>query len=244
MLNASVPANVLDTVTAATSLFHGDAHLSIDQSGLEMRIVSQARHAMVDISLSTAAFESYEAAPMQTSLDTDVVANFISVIKRPTDVAISIDADEQTLTLETDFISYTGALIDSRYVPPPFEITDVEQPAEFVVSGQCMNLPLELANLCGSELTTGMDDNNGVITGLTDDFVDRSYFELGSDEASIVRSAGVESTYSLNLLVDIQRTIPDETTVRVALDEDGPITFEYPIADENGTITFTHRTRV
>jgi hypothetical protein len=107
-----------------------------------------------------------------------------------------------------------------------------------------MNIPLELANLCGLELTAGMDDKNGVITGLTDDFNDKSYFKIGPDEAMIIRSACVESTYSLDYIVDIQRTISDAATVRVAIGEDRPMTFEYPIANGNGTIVFTHRTRV
>lgn len=153
MLDARLPAHVLNAVTAATSLFHGEALLSIDQSGLELRIVSKARHAWVDISLSAPAFESYDAAPMQTSLDTDKVAEFMSVIKRPTDVTINIDVGKQTLTLEGDSLSYNTALIDPRHVPAPFDITDVEQPAEFVISGQTLNIPLELANLCGTQLT-------------------------------------------------------------------------------------------
>ncbi len=171
---------------------------------------------------------------MQTSLDTDVLSDIPLVIKRPADVTISVDIEEQTFTLKTDSITYNAALLDSRHVPAPLNRTDVDQPAEVVVSGQTMNLPVELANLCGAELTVSMDDNNQAITGLTDDFDDKLYFELGPDEARIVHSADVESTYPLDFLISFQRTFPDDAVVHVTVAEDGPMTLQHPIADGNG----------
>jgi hypothetical protein len=244
MLDATLAAHVLDPVTAATSVFDTNALLSIDESGLEIRIVPQARHAWVDVSLSKTAFESYDAAPMQTSLDTDAVAEFTSIIKRPTDVTISIDPNKHTLTLESDSITYNTGLIDSRHVSAPPEPTNIEQRAEFVVSGEAMNTPLELANLCGAQLTVGVDDSNDAITGVTDDFDDRLYFEIAPDDARTVRCADIESTYAVDILVDLQRTFPDDATVHVALVRGGPMTLSYPIADENGMIAFTTRPRV
>ena len=84
-----------------------------------------------------------------------------------------------------------------------------------------------------------VNDNNQVITGLTDDFDDRLYFELGPDEARIAYSADIESGYHLDFLVNFQRTT-SETTFHVTLNKDGLMTLQHPIEDGGRETSSSH----
>lgn len=239
MLSGTVPLDVLDAIVAPSTVFTGEALLSITPDGLELSATDKARVAWVEISLSATAFESYEAAPMETALDLARVDTILNLLDGRHPISISIDPDEHMLSIYGPRLSYRSALLDPTTVPAVFETLDTAHPAKVRLSGAELNQPVELADLAASRLSVSVDPAQDHITGRADDLQDSVYFELPADDGRWLRPDDGAAEVALDYLAPVQRTIPDDVAVTLALRDRESLSFQYPIADGAGNVTFT-----
>jgi proliferating cell nuclear antigen len=238
-MRGAIPSDVLSLAATSAVIFGGDVNLSTEPEGLKIRSTNQARIGWVDISLSAAAFEFYQAQSLATALNLDTVVALLALIDDDPPLRMRIDDEHQTFNLQATDLSYTSNLLDPGTVPEVFTTSDVERPAKIMLTGETMDLPLTLANLCSSRVTLGVDATDAIVYGIADDFDDTFHVELTHEDLIRLHPADVQSDFPLDKLLNIQRAIPSDATVTLALGTDVSAEIQYPIANGHGSIQFT-----
>lgn len=238
-MRGTIPLDVLQLAATSATIFGGDVEFSTEPEGLEIRSTSQARIGWVDIFLSPAAFESYQAQSLATALNLDTVVGFLDLVNDDLPLRMNIDDEQQTFNLQANNLSYTSNLLDPGTVPKIFDNPDVDRPAKIVLTGETMDIPITLANLCSSRVTLGIDATDAVAYGTADDLDDTVHFEFTHRDLIRIHPADVQSVFPLDKLVKIQRAIPSDATVTLSLGNDVSATIQYSIANGHGNIQFT-----
>lgn len=239
MLNATVSPGVLEAIVAPTTTFESDALLRVESDRIEIHATDKSREAIVEISASNAAFNSYCAEAMKAGIDFSNVTDFLNIVDDTDLIQIDIDAELGWVTLTAGTLSYMFPLVDSTDVPRVFDSLDVEQPAVVAIPGRKLNVPTELATIAGSRIRLRVDSGSTTFAGTTDDAWDTLCFEFGATDIEQVQGSADGLPISLDKFAPIQRVIPADTQVQLELGNREHVRLQYPIADREGTVTAT-----
>lgn len=239
MLNATILRNDLEAIVAPTTTLASDELLRVEPDGIEIRATDRSREAIVEVSASEAAFDSYSAETMETGINLSQVAQFLDIVENTDLVQIDIDAEQGLITLTADPLSYTFSLVDSNNVPLVFTPLDAEQPAAVTLPSRKLDVPIELADIAGSRIRLSIDSGSTTFSGITDDARDTLCFEFGATDIDRVEGSAVGVPVSLDYFAPIQQVTPADTLVRFELGNHEHVRLQYPIADGAGTVVTT-----
>ena len=93
MFNAIVSADTLRTALDSVSVLVEECKIHLEEDGLEIRAVDPANVGMVDLSLSAAAFESYETDGGVIGVDLEVDHADVGGVDRADREAVGLEAD-------------------------------------------------------------------------------------------------------------------------------------------------------
>lgn len=237
MLNATVSRDVLGVIVAVTTTFEGDELLQVESDGIEIHATDKSREAIVEVSASEAAFDSYFAKPMEIGISLEKVSEFLDLVDSTDLIRIEIDSEQGCVTLTAGPLTYTFSLVDLNDVTRVFEPLNAEQSAAVAILGRKLDVPIELANMAGSRIRLSVDSDSPTFSGSTNDRRDSLYFEFGASDVERICRTAVGPPVSLDYLVPIQRVIPSDALVRFELRNCGHVRLKYPIADGAGSVT-------
>jgi len=225
IIEAKALREYIDVFTPLVS--EGKIHWN--DEGLLARVVDAANVAMLEASLSTAYFESYDAPGAVT-----VGMDFNRLLERikPADsndlVHLAVDMETRRLQIQYGNADLSMALIDTDAIRQEPDMPDLDLPNWMVVEAQHIKHAREIADIVTDHLFIRGKPDERMVAFVGQGDTDDATVTLGEDEiieASI--DVETESVYSLDYVEDLTDPIADGTEVTVTFGDEFPVILEY-----------------
>jgi proliferating cell nuclear antigen len=197
---------------------------------------------MVDLSLSSDAFESYETDGDLVGINLDRLSDVVGMADSNAPVTLDLDADSRKLTVSADGLEFTLATIDPDSIRQEPDIPDLDLPATYVLEASELSRCWRAADMVSDHVTVcGEDGDRLHVTaeGDTDDVA----VTLDGDDLLDGRTdeMGVSSLFSLDYLLDMDTAIPSGTEISVRLGDEFPAKLRWSSEDLSVTYMLAPR---
>src|SRR6056297_2866249 len=156
MFKAIVSAETLGTALDSVSVLVDECKIHLEEDGIAIRAVDPANVGMVDLSLDSAAFESYEADGGLIGVDLSRLEDIAGMADSGQLIQLELDEETRKLHIQIDGLEYTLALIDPDSIRQEPDIPDLDLPALIVIEGaDTDHVHLELGRDDLVDLTAG-----------------------------------------------------------------------------------------
>lgn len=244
MFKAIVNAETLRTALDSASVLVDECKIRLEEDGLAIKAVDPASVGMVDLELSAAAFESYEADGGVIGVNLTRLQDIVGMAESGQLVHLELDEETRKLQISIDGLVYTAALIDPDSIREEPEIPDLDLPATIVVEGRDINRAVTAADMVSDHVALGVDTEEEVFyvdaAGDTDDV----HLALSREDLIDLTVGDAHSLFSLDYLKDMNRAIPRDGEVTVELGEEFPVKMHFDIAEGQGAVTFMLAPRI
>ena len=230
--SAIIPVGTLSDALSPIHALVDECKIRLTDDGLSIRVVDPANVAMADVSLASAAFESYDADGGVIGLNLERLTDVLSMGGKGDLVSLTLNEETSKLDTHIDGLSYTLALIDTDTIRQEPDLPDLDLPARIVLTGDDIDRGIKAADLVSDHISLVADDDAQEFhiraEGDTDD-VDLAF---GNDD---LLSASVDSTaeslFSLDYLKDMSSPMGNDTTVSVLLGTEFPVKLRYSLSN-------------
>jgi proliferating cell nuclear antigen len=244
MFKAIVSAETLRTALDSASVLVDECKIRLEEDGLAIKAVDPASVGMVDLELSAAAFESYEADGGVIGVNLTRLQDIVGMAESGQLVHLELDEETRKLQISIDGLEYTAALIDPDSIREEPEIPDLDLPATIVVEGRDINRAVTAADMVSDHVALGVDTEEEVFyvdaAGDTDDV----HLALSREDLIDLTPGDAHSLFSLDYLKDMNKAIPRDGEVTVELGEEFPVKMHFDIAEGQGAVTFMLAPRI
>jgi len=244
MFNAIVRADTLQATLDSVGVLVEECKIHLDEGGLEIRAVDPANVGMVDLSLSAAAFESYEADGGLIGVNLARLQDIANMAD--SDQLVQLDLDEETrkLHISIDGLEYTLALIDPESIREEPDLPDLDLSATIVIEGRDIDRAVTAADMVSDHIELGVDDAAGVFYVDAEGDTDDVHLELDEEDLIDLVPGPAASLFSLDYLQDMNKAIPKDAEVTMELGEEFPVKMHFDIAEGEGSVTYMLAPRI
>jgi len=244
MFKAIVSSGTLRAALDSVSVLVDECKIRLEDDGLTIRAVDPANVGMVDLSLSAAAFESYETDGGVIGVDLSRLEDIAGMAA--TDQLVELELDEKTrkLHIQFDGLEYTLALIDPDSIRQEPDLPDLDLSAEIVLEGRDIDRAVKAADMVSDHIALGVDADAEQFyvdaAGDTDDV----HFELDHGDLIALTAGDAHSLFSLDYLKEMNKAIPNDAEVTLELGEEFPVKMHFDIAEGQGNVTYMLAPRI
>ncbi len=135
MLNAEIKSEILKDLIEIVGTIVDEVKLNLDKEGVSLKAVDPAHVAMVDLSLSKDAFESYDAEETELGLNLSKIDQFLKLAGSGDIVTITHNEDENRLIMEVDNITQKMPLLDTAGMTDP-NVPQLDLPINLTILGK------------------------------------------------------------------------------------------------------------
>ncbi|WEL22832.1 DNA polymerase sliding clamp [Halorhabdus sp. BNX81] len=244
MFNAIVSADTLRTALDSVSVLVEECKLRLEEDGLEIRAVDPANVGMVDLTLSAAAFESYETDGGVIGVNLSRLEDIAGMAD--SDQLIHLELDEETRKLEIaiDGLEYTLALIDPDSIRQEPDLPDLDLASEIVLEGRDVDRAVTASDMVSDHVALGVDETDELFYVDAEGDTDDVHLELGREDLIDLTAGSARSLFSLDYLKDMNKAIPNDAEVTMELGEEFPVKMHFDIAEGQGSVTYMLAPRV
>ncbi|WP_181685288.1 DNA polymerase sliding clamp [Halorhabdus salina] len=244
MFNAIVSADTLRTALDSVSVLVEECKLRLEEDGLEIRAVDPANVGMVDLSLSAAAFESYETDGGVIGVNLSRLEDIAGMAEADQLIHLELDEETRKLEIAIDGLEYTLALIDPDSIRQEPDLPDLDLAAEIILEGRDVNRAVKASDMVSDHIALGVDEAEDMFYVDAEGDTDDVHFELGREDLIDLTAGPARSLFSLDYLKDMNKAIPSDAEVRMELGEEFPVKMHFDIAEGQGTVTYMLAPRV
>jgi len=232
--SAIIPVGTLSDALSPIHALVDECKIRLTDDGLSIRVVDPANVAMADVSLDSAAFESYDADGGVIGLNLERLTDVLSMGGKGDLVSLTLNEETSKLDIHIDGLSYTLALIDTDTIRQEPDLPDLDLPARIVLTGDDIDYGIKAADLVSDHISLAADDDVQEFhiraEGDTDD-VDLAFGNEDLLSASVDSTA--ESLFSLDYLKDMSSPMGNDTTVSVLLGTEFPVKLRYSLSNDH-----------
>src|SRR6056297_1705881 len=182
MFKAIVSADTLKETLDSVSVLVDECKIHLDEDGLSIRAVDPANVGMVDLSLDSAAFESYEADGGLIGVDLSRLEDIAGMADSGQLIQLELDEETRKLHIQIDGLEYTLALIDPDSIRQEPDIPDLDLPAEIVVEGKDIDRSVTAADMVSDHIALAVDDDAETFVVEAEGDTDDVHFELDRED--------------------------------------------------------------
>ena len=244
MFKAIVSAETLRAALDSVSVLVEECKLRLEDDGLEIRAVDPANVGMVDLTLSAAAFESYETDGGVIGVNLSRLEEFAGMADSGQLIQLELDEETRKLHIQIDGLEYTLALIDPDSIRQEPDIPDLDLPATVVIEGRDIDRAVRAADMVSDHIALGVDDAAETFYVEAEGDTDDVHLELGRDDLIDLTAGAARSLFSLDYLKDINKAIPKDGEVTLELGEEFPVKLHFEIAEGMGEVTYMLAPRI
>ncbi|MFW5955871.1 MAG: DNA polymerase sliding clamp [Halorhabdus sp.] len=244
MFNAIVSANTLGTALDSVSVLVEECKLRLEDDGLHIRAVDPANVGMVDLSLSVAAFESYETDGGVIGVNLSRLQDIAGMADSDQLVHLELDEETRKLEISIDGLEYTLALIDPDSIRQEPDLPDLDLAAEIVLEGRDVDRAVTASDMVSDHIALGVDETAELFYVDAEGDTDDVHFELARENLIDLQAGPARSLFSLDYLKDMNKAIPKDAEVRMELGEEFPVKLHFDIAEGMGSVTYMLAPRV
>ena len=234
---AEVVRSVIDTLSTMVD----EAKFQLSPEGITVRAVDAAHVAMVDLTLSKAAFKNYEAEETEIGLDIDKLKDATKLASA--DDEVEFELEDGRLKIRIGNLVRRMSLVDTGGMTDP-KVPNLDLPA--------------LIRLPGNELERGIKAAEGVsdhvaLTATPESFElsasgDMDSVDLKLDKAALVEltvdGEDVRSLFSLDYFSSMTKVARNAGTVTLHLGNDYPVRMGFEFANGEGSVMYLLAPRI
>jgi proliferating cell nuclear antigen len=244
MFKAIVSASTLRDALDSVSVLVDECKIRLNEDGLSIRAVDPANVGMVDLSLESAAFESYDADGGVIGVNLTRLEDIAGMGNAGDLVHLELDEETRKLHIRIDGLSYTLALIDPDSIRQEPDIPDLDLPARIVAEGNQLDRGITAADMVSDHINLRVDEDAETFHIEAEGDTDDVDFELGTDDLIALDAGPADSLFSLDYLKDMNKAIPGDAEVTIELGEEFPVKLHYEFSEGLGNVTFMLAPRI
>jgi len=244
MFKAIVSASTLRDALDSVSVLVDECKVRLNEDEFAIRAVDPANVGMVDLALSAAAFESYEADGGVIGVNLSRLEDIAGMADADDLVHLELDEETRKLHIEMDGLSYTLALIDPDSVRQEPDIPDLDLAANIVLEGSQLDRGITAADMVSDHIRLRVDDDEEAFFVEAEGDTDDVDLRLDREDLIDLTAGPADSLFSLDYLKDMNRAIPADAEVTIELGEEFPVKLHYEFAEGMGNVTFMLAPRI
>ncbi len=244
MFNAIVSADTLTDTLDSVGVLVEECKIHLEEDGFEIRAVDPANVGMVDLSLSAAAFESYEADGGVIGVNLSRLEDIAGMADAGQLVHLELDEETRKLHISIDGLEYTLALIDPDSIRQEPDIPDLDLSSEIVAEGADIDRSVKASDMVSDHIALGVDSGDEQFYVDAEGDTDDVHLELTAEDLIDLQAGDAHSLFSLDYLKDMNKAIPNDAEVTVELGQEFPVKIHFSIAEGEGTVTYMLAPRI
>lgn len=238
-VDASILRECVDAILAVVD----EARLKMGEEAWKVRAVDPANVALVDLELKRDAFDEYKAEG-EAEGEKVVGAPFdkLREILRFAVGDVSINIDDDKMTLQSSAYAYTLTLLDPSSLRAEPKIPELEFSTRVVVDADDLKKVLKAAEKISTTAAIGVQNN--VFFVEAEGEMETMKFSLHKDEHIHLSGSDCRSLFSLEYLTAMAKGFASAETLTLFISTDHPLKIEFEIADGSGKVTYLLAPRI
>jgi len=233
---ASIELSRLSAIFDSVNRLVDEAKFRIGEDRIAIRAVDPANVGMVDLDMSTRAFQSYQADPGVIGINLNRMVDVLSVGNSDDTVHLSLNAATRKLTVTVDGLEYTLALIDPDSIRQEPDIPDLKLDTEIKMEAGVLDRAVTASDMVSDHVGFDYSPDGARVyaEGDTDD-VDLDLTNVDGVESIKTHNEG-SSLFSLDYLKSINKMVPKGETARIEVGDEFPIKIYFGVADSHAEV--------
>ncbi|MGA1821225.1 MAG: DNA polymerase sliding clamp [Thermoplasmatota archaeon] len=242
MFEVDIKAEALRSVFSILTPIVGEVKLRADEEGWKIKAVDPAHVAMVDLSLSRDAFESYDVEPMEMGLNVERLLEHVKGARAEEIIKMKLDEDNR-LVVSMSNLTLKLPLVDAS------GFSDPKVPN--------LTLPIGL-KLNSGELLKGLKISASISDYITFNCLEDKLIMTSSEDLSSMTlelSKGVEyeevhfeevakSSFSLDYFTHMMKGVGNNRDIYLYIGNSYPLKLDFEFADEAGKARYLLAPRI
>lgn len=242
MFNAKVKAEVLKAIIDVTSPLVNEVKFNITEKGISLRAVDPAHVAMVDLQITSDAFEEYHADELELGIDIDKLAGIMRLSNTGDIVSLEYDEKANRLIVKIGNLTRKMALIDTAGMPDP-KMPSLDLPGKVVLKASEVTRGVRASEAVSDHLALIVTKDNFELFAEGD--TDTVNLKLPKDLLVELSSNGkYKSLFSIDYFSNMIKPVKGDDPVTINVGNDNPTRVEFDIADAKGHVTYLLAPRI
>jgi len=243
MFKAEIKSDTLKGLVNVISTLVDEAKFSISGDGVNLKAVDPAHVAMVDLTISKSAFESFSADNgTEMGVDLDKMKEMLKLAGSGDVIAMEQDESQGRLIMRVGNITRRMNLVDTSGMSDP-KVPQLSLPANVDVAVSELQRGMKAAESVSDHIALSADQDSFELfcEGDTDSVslkLDRSKL------VSITATSKVRSLFPLDYFSNLVKAIPSDTVVKISLGNDYPVKLSFSFANGNGNVGYLLAPRI
>jgi proliferating cell nuclear antigen len=234
-------ADVLKSVIDSLSTLVDEAKFQVAPEGIEVLAVDAAHVAMIDLSVSKAAFKNLEADEMQLGIDIDKLEDATRLASSDDEVEFELE-DEGLLKIQIGNLTRRMSLVDTSGMTEP-QIPDLDLPATIKLPGDELHRGIKAAEGISDHVALHATAGGFELSAEGD--MDSVDLTLEKDTLLEHRAEEeVRSLFSLDYFSNMVKVARNAGTVTLRLGNDYPVRLQFELANGEGEVTYLLAPRI
>lgn len=232
MFEVEVKVETLKSVFSILTPIVGEIKLVANEEGWNIKAVDPAHVAMVDLKLSSEAFEKYEIEPMELGLNVERMLEHLKGAKSDDTVHMKLDTDNRLVVFMSN-LTLKMPLVDSSGFSDP-KVPNLALPVGLKLNSGELLKALKVSASISDYITFDCTEDKLVMTSSEDLssmtlelFKDKEYEEINFEKPA-------KSSFSLDYFSQLMKGIGNNRDISIFLGISYPLKMEFEFADENG----------
>jgi proliferating cell nuclear antigen len=242
MLKAVINAGILKDVVEAVSILVDEGRFHISRGELSLRAVDAANVAMVSLSLSSKAFDKYEAKDTEVGVDIKKLSDILSLVDSSKQVKLEVDTQTKKMIINVENLSCDISLLELAHVKKEPSVPSLDLVGTVTLEGNEFRTGIKAAEKICDHVSLGLEGENFFIEGKAE--TEHTKLSLPKSKLINIKPAKVRSLYSLDYLSDMSKVIGKAPEVTIELGNDYPARISFPVADGRGQIEYLLAPRI
>ena len=242
MFTAKVKSDILKGIIDVTSPLVNEAKFNITTKGISLRAVDPAHVAMVELEISSKAFEEYKAKEMELGIDLDKLSGIMRLANAGDMVSLEYDGDSNRLVVKIGNLVRRMSLIDTAGMPDS-KVPNLELPAKATVRASELSRGVRASEAVSDHLALMVDKDAFELFAEGD--TDTVNLKLPKDLLIDLNSLGkFKSLFSIDYFSNMIKPVRAEDPITISLGNDNPIRVDFDIAAKEGHVTYLLAPRI
>ena len=242
MFQVKVKANVLKDLIDVTSPLVNEVKFNISKNEISLRAVDPAHVAMIDLQITSDAFEEYKTEDLELGIDMDKFASIMRLANSEQMVNLEFNQKQNRLVIQIGNLVRKMALIDTAGMPDP-KMPNLDLPGKVVVKASELSQGVKASESISDHLAITMKKDSFQLYAEGDtDTVDLTIpkdmlIELSTSEK-------VKSLFSIDYFSNMIKSVKANEAVTIHLGNDNPTKVEFNVAQSKGHVTYLLAPRI
>ena len=242
MFSAKAKADIFKGIIDVTSPLVNEVKLNITKKGLSLRAVDPAHVAMVDLEISSDAFDAYTAEDLELGIDMDKFASIMRLAGSGDDIVVEYDQNANRLIVKIGNLTRKMALIDTAGMPDP-KMPNLDLPGKVILKANEIIKGVRASEAVSDHLALLMNKDDFELFAEGD--TDTVNLVLKKDELEGLTATGkYKSLFSIDYFSNMIKPVRSEEPITIYLGNDNPIKVEFNIAHSKGHVVYLLAPRI